>query len=155
MGDREDAGSGRQEDLKVLAFGSVEQRAAVELRRRVLRLPLGLDFSDQELEAEVEQIHFGFLVDGAVVSCLTLVPHGAEVKMRQVATDPDWQGKGLGARLVEFSEGWAVQHGFSCMVLHAREPAVPFYLKLGYRVVGERFSEVGLPHLRMEKALNS
>jgi predicted GNAT family N-acyltransferase len=40
------------------------------------------------------------------------------------------------------------------MVLHARETAVPFYLKLGYEVVGGQFEEVGIPHFKMEKKLS-
>jgi predicted GNAT family N-acyltransferase len=40
------------------------------------------------------------------------------------------------------------------MILHARATAVPFYLRLGYTVVGEPFEEVGIPHRGMEKALD-
>jgi predicted GNAT family N-acyltransferase len=40
------------------------------------------------------------------------------------------------------------------MILHAREAAVPFYLKLGYALAGEPFEEVGIPHRAMEKTLN-
>ena len=42
---------------------------------------------------------------------------------------------------------------FSVMVLHARQTAVPFYLKLGYAEVGAPFQEVGIPHRCMEKPL--
>jgi predicted GNAT family N-acyltransferase len=39
------------------------------------------------------------------------------------------------------------------MTLHARDTAVPFYLNLGYACVGEPFTEVGIGHQEMEKAL--
>jgi len=39
------------------------------------------------------------------------------------------------------------------MVLHAREAAIPFYLRLGYELEGEPFTEVGIPHRRMVKLL--
>ena len=54
---------------------------------------------------------------------------------------------------MEFSEEFARTHGFTFMVLNARETAVPFYLKLNYAIVGEPFEEVTIPHRRMMKAL--
>jgi predicted GNAT family N-acyltransferase len=41
------------------------------------------------------------------------------------------------------------------MVLNARDTAIPFYLHLGYELVGEPFVEVGIPHRKMRKALRS
>ena len=43
--------------------------------------------------------------------------------------------------------------GGRLLTLHARETAVAFYLRLGYRVVGEPFVEVTIPHRTMEKLL--
>jgi predicted GNAT family N-acyltransferase len=75
------------------------------------------------------------------------------VKMRQVAVDPHTQGTGVGRILVEASEAKARELGYAEIELNARETAVPFYLKLGYEVVGETFGEVGLPHKKMRKSL--
>jgi predicted GNAT family N-acyltransferase len=38
---------------------------------------------------------------------------------------------------------------------HAREAAVPFYTRLGYEVVGDRFIEVGLSHFTVRKAMKA
>jgi predicted GNAT family N-acyltransferase len=54
---------------------------------------------------------------------------------------------------VEASERVAIERGALRMTLHARQTAVPFYERLGYRVVGEPFIEVGIPHRAMEKSL--
>ncbi|HRF26714.1 MAG TPA: GNAT family N-acetyltransferase [Ferruginibacter sp.] len=37
--------------------------------------------------------------------------------------------------------------------MHARDSAVGFYEKLGYKVIGEGFMEVNLPHHLMVKEL--
>ena len=37
--------------------------------------------------------------------------------------------------------------------MHARMTAVGFYAKLGYTRVGDGFTEVGIPHVKMEKRL--
>ena len=139
--------------IQIAPHNSAHYRAAVELRRRVLRIPLGLDFSESELAEEAAQVHFVDSVDGSVVACLTLVPLGTTLKMRQVAVDTELQGKGRGRTLVEFAEIWAAQQGFAEINLHARESAIPFYITLGYRITSEPFLEVGLPHRAMQKRL--
>jgi predicted GNAT family N-acyltransferase len=39
------------------------------------------------------------------------------------------------------------------MVLHARETAVPFYEAMAYTKIGDRFTEVTIPHWSMVKVL--
>ncbi len=126
----------------------------VALRRDVLRKPLGLEFTVDQLAAESGSLHLAAFDEDVLVGCLMLTPKGKDtIQMRQVAVRPDHQGKGLGAAMVRESEAAARFHNYKRMVLNARETAVPFYLKLGYKVVGEPFVEVGLPHRRMEKVL--
>lgn len=136
-------------------FATPEYDEAVQLRYEVLRRPLGLEFTPEQLAEEYADIHLAaFDAAGCLVGYLCLTPAGNEtVKMRQVAVAPEWQGKGVGRQLVIASEELAKRLGFRHMTLHARETAVPFYLRLGYRTVGERFEEVTIPHFKMEKNL--
>jgi predicted GNAT family N-acyltransferase len=140
-----------------ITFGTPEYDEAVALRYEVLRKPLGLDFLPEQLAEEWSDIHLaGFHSDGRLIAILLLTPLDSEtVKMRQVAVSPELQGKGLGARLVEASESLALRYNFQTMSLHARETAVPFYLRLGYQIIGERFEEVTIPHFKMVKKLVS
>ena len=140
----------------VADFGSPEQLASIELRKRVLRWPLGLDFTPEQLAAEMNEFHLLALDGDQLIACLVLTPQSKDtIKMRQVAVEPDWQGKGVGKKLVEFSERIAREKGFSKMVLNARDTAVPFYLKLDYEIEGEPFEEVTIPHRRMVKELGT
>jgi predicted GNAT family N-acyltransferase len=126
----------------------------VALRRDVLRKPLGLEFTVDQLAAESGSLHLAAFDDGVLVGCLMLTPKkDGAIQMRQVAVRQDHQGKGLGAALVRESETVARYHSFKRMVLNARETAVPFYLKQGYKAVGKPFVEVGIPHRKMEKDL--
>jgi predicted GNAT family N-acyltransferase len=138
-----------------IAFGTPAFDEAVQLRYEVLRRPLGLTYTVEQLAAEYDQLHLAAYSDAAVlIGYLNLTPQDAQiVKMRQVAVAPTWQRKGVGNALVKASEELAQQLGFARMVLHARETAVPFYNALGYNSVGAQFEEVGIPHFRMEKAL--
>jgi N-acetylglutamate synthase-like GNAT family acetyltransferase len=135
-------------------FGSAFYESAVALRQRVLRDPLGLRFSEEELQAESACLHFVALSRDAVVGCVMLVPETkATARLRQMAVDPAFRKKGLGARLVAALEAEARRRGFSSLILHAREEATGFYLKCGYRFVGERALFLGIPHREMAKEI--
>jgi predicted GNAT family N-acyltransferase len=138
-----------------IQFGTPEFDDAVRLRYAVLRKPLGMEYTAEQIAAEYDQYHLAAYADsGILIGYLNLTPYqNDQVKMRQVAVDPASQGSGVGKALVAASEAFAHQRGFRKMILHARETAVPFYLKLGYEIVGERFEEVTIPHFRMEKVL--
>jgi predicted GNAT family N-acyltransferase len=140
--------------LRIIAHGSEAYAAAVALRARILRWPLGLDFTPQQLAAEAADTHLAAFAGDRLIGCLLLTKvNEDEVKMRQVAVEEAYRGQGVGSRLVAFSEQAARDQGFRTMVLHAREEAVPFYLRLGYAPVGEPFIEVTIPHREMRKAL--
>lgn len=136
-----------------IGFATPEFDEAVRLRTDVLRKPLGLVFTPEQLAEEYDQRHLGAYDDqGQLLGCLSLVPLDEHVwKMRQVAVAEAAQGKGVGTKLVGYSEALARREGLRLITLHARESAVPFYLKLDYQVVGERFEEVSIPHFKMEK----
>ena len=139
---------------KVIAYGSAEQLQSVELRRKILRKPLGLDFTKEDLIDDDKQIHIGCFSGDLLIGILLLVnKKDSELKMRQVAVDDKVQGLGIGKTMVNFSEQWAVKNGFRIIILNARETAVPFYLKAGYAVKSDKFNEVGIPHFLMRKEL--
>lgn len=141
-------------DLRWIPFGSPDYREVVELRRRVLRIPLGLDFTSDQLAGEGKDLHLAAYEGENLAGCLMLSDHGSGVvQMRQVCVEPDRQGTGVGAALVRESEAEARRRGYRRMMLHARDIAVGFYERLGYDKVGETFVEVSIPHQEMEKEL--
>lgn len=140
--------------VQEVPFGSALQQSSVVLRDRVLRKPLGLVFTPEELAREANEMHVVATDGEVVVGVLLLRPHGTErVQMRQVAVDEACQGTGVGRQLVMTAETIARKKGFSRIVLHARAPAVPFYEKLGYACEGAAFMEVGIEHRLMAKDL--
>lgn len=141
-------------ELRRIKYNTPEYERVVALRRRVLRAPLGLDFTPEQLAAETDDIHLAGFEGEEPVACLILTTGEAhEFKMRQVAVAPERQGEGLGSRLVEYSETVARAADCRRIMLLARETAVPFYLRAGYETVGDLFEEVGLPHRKMMKWL--
>ncbi len=75
------------------------------------------------------------------------------IKLRQMAVENSQQGKGIGATMMNFAENVARDRGYKVMAMHARKTATGFYEKLGYRVEGDEFQEVTIPHYLMKKKL--
>lgn len=143
-------------DLHRVEFASSGYEACKELRRLVLREPLGLDWSEHDLEEEEAEWHFGLFDGETLVACLVIRPLGAgRVKLRQMAVAGDRQGQGIGRSLVAGVMDALQEEAVREVELHAREEAAGFYARLGFVREGERFEEVGIPHWKMGKRLSS
>ena len=136
-------------------FGTPLYAASIELRKLVLRIPLGLDFLAEDLKNEYLDYHIGIFnpFDELLGTLLLHELNDSTLKMRQVAIHPHYQRKGLGTMLVKESEKAALQMNRNQIVLHARQEAIPFYEKMGYHVTSPPFIEVGIKHSAMKKAI--
>jgi predicted GNAT family N-acyltransferase len=144
----------QDEVIQLVEYNSEAYEQCVALRYEVLRKPLGLTFTQDQLQAEHAYFHIAYFKARTIVAYLMLVPENAgKMKMKQVVVDHTLQGKGIGARLVTAAEEFSKAKHFTLMYCHARDTAVPFYKKLGYLVIGEMFLEVTIPHYQMHKAL--
>jgi predicted GNAT family N-acyltransferase len=138
----------------IVKHNSDEYWELVNLRTLVLRKPLKLTFTNEELAAESNQTHFGTWHQKMALASLSMLKvDNTTVKMRQVCTHPNFQGKKIGLLLAQFAEDWAKENNFKQITCHARASAVAFYQKMGYEVISEMFYEVGLEHFKMEKNL--
>ena len=139
-----------------IPYGSESFKAKCTLRHEVLRVPIGLSLHDEDLSGERDQLHFGLFDEDELVACvIAVLLSPTEAKIRQMAVSPEHQGKGWGRRVIEGMEQQLIAEGVTHFAMHARMSAVGFYEKLGYSGIGEEFTEVGLPHVRMEKTIPS
>src|SRR5687768_10536019 len=140
--------------LKIIDHGSDEYRQMVKLRDDILRKPLGLSFSPEELESEKENMLIAAFEDDDILGCCMLVKEKTDtVRLRQMAVLNDLQGKGIGRALMSFAENIARDQGYRVLSMHARKYSVGFYEKMGYKITGEEFIEITIPHYIMEKKL--
>lgn len=140
--------------LKIIDHGTPEYQQMIKLRDDILRKPLGLSFSQEELMQEKDQILIGAFDDDKMLGCCMLVNEGdGVVRLRQMAVNNNLQGKGIGRALMNFAENIARDQGFKRLTMHARKTAVGFYEHLGYQISSEEFEEVTIPHYIMEKRL--
>lgn len=140
--------------LKQIDHGSKEYQQMLALRYQILRQPLGLSFSTDELEKEKDNLLIAAFDDDEMLGCCMLTPKNNQMlQLRQMAVQNNLQGKGIGASLMSFIENLARDKGYKCLMMHARNTAIGFYEKFGYRVIGDEFIEVDVPHHVMEKML--
>ena len=140
--------------LKIIDHGSKEYKQMVDLRFNLLRKPLGLIFTPEDLDAEKEDILIGVFEDEKLEACCILTQTAPKtVRLRQMAVAAVLQGKGIGRQLMSFAENIARDRGYRRLTMHARKSAVGFYEKHGYKVSGDEFEEVTIPHYVMEKEL--
>lgn len=142
---------------KVIAveYLSSEHKKTIGLRNRLLREPIGLVYSDQDLVDEKHAIHVAcFSDDNEIVGACFYLPHTEDtIKLRQMAVDSTIQKQGVGSKLIEFVEKTAKEEGYTKIYLHARKEALDFYKKLGFQIIGDEFVEVGIPHYEMLKEI--
>ena len=125
-----------------------------ELRNRVLRMPLGLTLSEQDLRGEDRQIHVAAVDErGAVIGCVLVAFAENSAKIRQIAVEEGHRGRGIGTKLMTGAEQIVRDRNLGVVTLHARLTARRFFEKLGYRLASDVFTEVTIPHVRMEKTL--
>lgn len=118
----------------------------------ILRKPLGLSFTEADLEKEKQDILIGAFEDDELLACCVLSKIGEDTcKLRQMAVRNKIQRTGLGAAMLNYAEQLAKDAGYKKMVMNARKTAKGFYEKLGYEIKGDEFVEVTLPHFYMQK----
>ena len=140
--------------LQMIQYGSKEYEQMLALRHQMLRKPLGLVFSKEELEKEAHNILLGCFDEDVLEGCCMLVETSkTEVRLRQMAVLSGLQGKGIGRVMMLFAENVARDRRYQKIIMHSRVTSIPFFDKLGYFVLGEPFIELTIPHVVMEKEL--
>ncbi|MGH2362970.1 MAG: GNAT family N-acetyltransferase, partial [bacterium] len=135
---------------------AVAECVAAAYQHYVARIgkPPGPMFEDY---AEIIRQHRVFvLTDGTtVVGVLVLIQRGQDMFLDNVAVHPEYQGRGLGRRLIALAEDEARRLRFAAITLYTNElmtENIELYRKLGY-VEPERKAERGYRRMHMKKSL--
>jgi thioredoxin-dependent peroxiredoxin len=133
-------------------YGSELYAQCLQLREAILRKPLGLTLSEEELADDFGRRHFCAVINGTVVASVSFKPLGPHtLQLKQMAVADGQQGEGIGSRLLAYAEAWARRHSYGMIILNARIGAEEFYKRHGYAAEGEPFDENTIPHIRMTK----
>lgn len=126
-----------------------------DLRYRVLRKPLDQPLGSERNDGDATGIHFALYDDGQLKAIARLDQSGEHIsQVRFVAVESNSQGKGYGRLIMEATEKKAIEMGNTKMILHARDYAVDFYLKLKYQLIEPSYKLFDvLQHFLMEKEI--
>lgn len=125
---------------------------------RAIRFAVFVDEQSVPKEIEMDDrdpvcIHLlAFDDDGAAVGTvrIDLEEHG---KIGRLAVLGTHRRTGIGSALMLAAHDIAAARSLEGVWCNAQTAAIVFYERLGYTVVGERFLEAGIVHVRMEKRL--
>lgn len=133
----------------------VEWENYFDLRYRILRAPLNQPLGSERNEGDSTGVHFALYEDTVLKAIARLDQADTKTaQVRFVAVEKNVQGKGYGKAIMLAMENAAESRGDSKMILHSRDYAVDFYLKLNYQIVEKSYTLFDvLQHYLMEKAL--
>lgn len=137
--------------LSIIDYGTVQYQQMIDLRNEILRVPLGMLLTEEDVSADKENILIGAFEDEKMLGCCMLVKEPGIILLRQMAVKNDLQGKGIGRALMNFAETIARDIGYKEIAMYARVNAIGFYEKLGYKAQGDEFIKLTIPHVIMKK----
>jgi GNAT superfamily N-acetyltransferase len=105
-----------------------------EVKRKVLKEDLDIH---TRLVATETFMTFGAFVEEKLIGFLSgLTPIGGIVNILWLMVQKDFQGKGVGSKLLEDNFNWAKEHGAHAIHLFSPKQNKEFYEKLGFETVG-------------------
>ncbi|MFN5416348.1 MAG: GNAT family N-acetyltransferase [Flavobacteriia bacterium] len=133
-----------------------EWEAYYDLRYRILRKPLHQPLGSEKNEGDVTGIHFAYFEGGSIIAIARLDYQENQIaQIRFVAVESNLQAKGIGKTIMLELERRCIVDGKHKIILHARDYAVDFYLKLDYVLVEKSYKLFDvLQHFLMEKTIN-
>lgn len=98
--------------------------------------------------------HFGAFEDDQLVAVISLfVGGGGSARFRKFATDPAWQGRGIGAALLRYTIAAAAAQGARSLWCDARQNTLAFYERFGLQPEGAVFYKGPVAYVRLRRAL--
>lgn len=139
----------------------ISTQDTLDLRNRVLRNNAGIDKCVFDTDETEGNFHLGRFVNEKLISIATFYPEDHEgngargFRLRGMATDPEFSGKGYGADLIKFAINELRSVNASYIWCYARSSAVGFYKKLDFEVISDEFDVIGIgPHFIMIKNIS-
>lgn len=99
-----------------------------------------VDIDDFDLECR----HLFIKDNGKIVSYLRLLKYKGDDYIGRVVTDINYRNKGYSTKIFNF-----LKERYDVLTLSAQLSKVDFYKKIGFKVVGKKYLEAGIEHMKM------
>ena len=142
-------------NVKRIEYSSIDYKKTLDLRNKVMRIPLGLNIYDEDFSFEKDAIIVAAYDEETLIGVGTMSYNDKIFKLEYLCVDTDIQSNGAGGKMLQNLEKEAIQKSAKKIVLDARVSAQKFYENHGYKTVGNVFmlSYAPVPHILMEKIL--
>lgn len=129
----------------------IKAAETLPLRHRVLwpNHPI----SQSKVVGDDKAFHFGGFRCRELV-CVASLFSDEGVRLRKFATDPDHQGNGYGSKMLKHLLKEARSMDATVFWFDAREAALPFYERNGFKAKGPRFFKKEIPYRRVRLDLD-
>lgn len=135
-----------------LSIRFIDSGQTIPLRSSVLRPGKPVETVYFEGDHNADSFHLGAFPDGPMasrhqaISVASFYPNRhadfkepTQYQLRGMATDPAYRGMGAGSQLLRFALNHLKEKQVDLLWCNAREYAIPFYRKLGFREMGPLF----------------
>ncbi|HHF2940589.1 TPA: GNAT family N-acetyltransferase [Vibrio diabolicus] len=102
-----------------------------------------------EVEGDDSATHYGAYADGKLVCVASVYNNGHKARLRKFATLPEYQGQGIGTKVIESLVRDLKREKVSYFWCDARTSALSFYQKFGLCVEGEEFHKSNVAYFKM------
>ncbi|CUI71000.1 GNAT family N-acetyltransferase [Cognatishimia activa] len=133
-----------------LTIKRISDAETLPLRHKVLWPNHPIEQS--KVEGDETASHFGGFLDGGLV-CVASLFEDDGIRLRKFATDPDYQGQGFGSEMLAYLLERAKETDATFFWFDARESALPFYERNGFKPEGPRFFKNAVPYRRVRRSL--
>ncbi|MCH5321154.1 MAG: GNAT family N-acetyltransferase [Eubacterium sp.] len=136
-------------DIKFITAQDRDFKIVKAIRTAVFTNEQGAD-ADKEFDELDNFSDFALLYDGEnAVATARVVEISKGYKIGRIAVLKEYRGKGYGEDIVRSVTEKAFDNGADKVYVDAQNYAVPFYEKIGFKVIGEELFDRGLPHTPM------
>ncbi|RDH81068.1 MAG: GNAT family N-acetyltransferase [endosymbiont of Galathealinum brachiosum] len=142
--------------LKITSPKTEEEfRQYYNLRWRILRKPWNQPEGSERDKSDTDCYHI-IAIDNKIIYGVARLefPTNTSAQLRYMAVDDSYQGQGIGRHIVTHMEQYAKNNNMDKLFLNARENAVGFYEKLGYKITDKTYILFdSIQHYKMIKKL--
>lgn len=138
--------------FKIIKYASKEYQKTLHLRDEVMRKPLGLRLSEEDIKYDYKRIHIGgYCGNELICGCSLRIIHKKIAHIYSVFVKQKFQNKGIGQQMMVFIENFTKSQGVIRLYVEGRKSAKYFYLKCGFLPCGNEYTDMNILHQDMRK----
>lgn len=122
---------------------NLELLQIMKLRQEVFMVEQKIIETDID-EHDITCKHLFIKRGGNIVSYARLLNLKDQNYIGRVVTHIDFRNQGLAAEIIEY-----LKERHDALALSAQVPKIPYYKKLGFQIVGNKYKEAGIWHQKM------